>query len=179
MTQVGRLQTMIARLQATLDAVGIVRRSLEKFYASLNDEQKARFNAIGPDVGGVRPAQSETGVRTTANQPTDACASAKSGFGDLPIGRIDEVVRPTDDQEDALDRLRDATQKAAGALQAVCPTLTPLTPVARLEATEQRLNAILAAAKAIQPALETFYASLDSEQKGRFNELDHDLAVVR
>jgi LTXXQ motif family protein len=179
MTPVGRLQTMIARVQATLDAVRIIRPSLANFYGSLNDEQKARFNGMGPDIGAARPAQSEAGVRTTANDPTNACVSAKSGFGDLPIGRIDEVVRPTDDQEGALDRLRDATQKAAGALQAVCPTLTPLTPVGRLEAAEQRLNAILAAAKAIQPALETFYASLNSEQKARFNELDHDLAVGR
>ncbi|HEY1310982.1 MAG TPA: Spy/CpxP family protein refolding chaperone, partial [Pseudolabrys sp.] len=48
MTPPGRLQSMTARLQGTLDAVGIVRPPLEKFYASLTDEQKERFNALGP-----------------------------------------------------------------------------------------------------------------------------------
>ena len=47
-TPPGRLQAMTARLQGTLDAVGIVRPALEKFYASLSDEQKERFNALGP-----------------------------------------------------------------------------------------------------------------------------------
>jgi LTXXQ motif family protein len=177
MTPVGRLQAIIGRLQATLDAVHIIWPSLEKFYDSLNDEQKARFNAMRSEVGGARTAQTETGGQTTADQPTNACVDAKPGLADLPIDRIDDVVRPTGDQEDALDRLSDATRKAVDALRIACPTSTPLTPVGRLEVMEQRINAILTAAKAIQPVLESFYASLNSEQKARFNELDRDLAA--
>ena len=41
---------------------------------------------------------------------------------------------------------------------------------------EQRLNAMLTAAKTIQPALEEFYGSLSYEQKARFNTLDRELA---
>jgi hypothetical protein len=92
------------------------------------------------------------------------------------MDRIDDVVVPTGDQKGALDRLSDATQKAVDALQATCPSSTPLTPVGRLEVMEQRINAILSAAKTIQPALESFYASLNGEQKARFNELDRKLA---
>jgi len=177
MTPVGRLQAMIGRLQATLDAVHIVRPPLEKFYDSLSDEQKARFNAMGPEVGRqARTAQIEARGQTTADQQTNACVNAKPGLADLPIDRIDDVVQPTGDQEDALDRLSEATQKAVDTLQTACPTSTPLTPVGRLEAMEQRLNAMLTAARAIQPALEDFYASLNSEQKARFNELDRNLA---
>ena len=178
MTPVGRLQAMIGRLLATLDAVHLVRPPLEKFYDSLNDEQKARFTAMGPDVGPQpnQTAQTETQRQTTAIQQTNACANAKPGLVDLPIDRIDEVVRPTGDQEDALDRLSDATQKAVDALQAACPTSTPLTPVGRLGVIEERVNAMLTAANAIQPALEAFYASLNNEQKARFNALDRDLA---
>jgi flagellar biosynthesis GTPase FlhF len=178
MTPVGRLQAMVGRLLATLDAVHLVGPPLAKFYDSLNDEQKARFTAMGPDVGRqpTQTAQTETQRQTTAIQQADACANAKPGLVDLPIDRIDEVVRPTGDQEDALDRLSDATQKAVDALQATCPTSTPLTPVGRLEVMEQRVNAMLTAAKAIQPALEAFYASLNNEQKARFNALDRDLA---
>jgi hypothetical protein len=61
-------------------------------------------------------------------------------------------------------------------LQAACPISTPLTPVGRLGAIEQRVNAMLTAAKTIQLALEQFYGSLSYEQKARFNVLDRDLA---
>jgi hypothetical protein len=92
------------------------------------------------------------------------------------MDRIDEVVQPSGQQEDALARLSDATQKAVEIIQAACPNSTPLTPVGRLEVMEQRLNAMLTAAKTIQPALEDFYGSLNYEQKARFNTLDRDLA---
>jgi hypothetical protein len=42
-----RLDAVDARLAAMLSAVEIVRPALEGFYASLTDEQKARFNAFG------------------------------------------------------------------------------------------------------------------------------------
>ena len=38
------------RLDAMLQAVRILRPAIEKFYQSLNDEQKARFNALGPQT---------------------------------------------------------------------------------------------------------------------------------
>jgi hypothetical protein len=42
-----RLEAMQKRLGAMLDSVKLVRGPLEKFYSSLNDEQKARLNQIG------------------------------------------------------------------------------------------------------------------------------------
>ena len=169
MTPVSRLQVMIGRLQATLDAVGVVRPALEKFYSALSDEQRARFDAMQPDIG-------QQAGQTTPVQQGNACANAKPGLADLPIDRIDEVVQPTGDQEDALARLSDATQNAVEVIQATCPSSIPLTPVGRLEAMEQRLNAMLTAARTIQPALEDFYGSLNNEQKARLNTLDRDLA---
>jgi hypothetical protein len=41
---------------------------------------------------------------------------------------------------------------------------------------KQRINALLTAAKTVQPALEEFYSTLNYEQKARFNSLDRDLA---
>jgi hypothetical protein len=169
MTPVSRLQVMIGRLQATLDAVAIVRPALERFYDSLTDEQRARFDAMRGDLR-QQPQQ------TTADQQANACQNAKPGLADLPMDRIDEVVQPSGQQEDALARLSDATQKAVEIIQAACPNSTPLTPVGRLEAMEQRLNAMLMAAKTIQPALDDFYGTLNYEQKAHFNALDRDLA---
>ena len=39
---------MINRISATLEAVRIVRPALEAFYNALSDEQRTRFNRMGP-----------------------------------------------------------------------------------------------------------------------------------
>src|SRR4029079_498240 len=54
MTPPGRLQAMIQRLEATDEAVQTVKPALQALYNSLNDEQKARFNEIGPQLGQPR-----------------------------------------------------------------------------------------------------------------------------
>ena len=171
MTPPGRLQTMTMRLQATRDAVKTVRPALEAFYNSLSDEQKARFNEIG-----VKPKEEQrTAAGQPQNQPAD-CGGQKAGLSGLPIDRIDQVVQPTDAQEQALDRLSDAMQKAVGILSEACPTTTPLTPVGRIEVMEKQLDAMIEAANNVRPALEDFYAALSNEQKAKFNRLGRETA---
>jgi hypothetical protein len=43
---------------------------------------------------------------------------------------------------------------------------------------EKRLQAMIDAAKAVKPALESFYASLTNEQKARFNRIGQQLSRV-
>jgi hypothetical protein len=45
---VALLDTIEAQLRAMTDAIKAVRPHLENFYASLSDDQKARFNMMGP-----------------------------------------------------------------------------------------------------------------------------------
>jgi LTXXQ motif family protein len=167
MTPPGRLRAMTNRISATLEAVRIVRPALEKFYISLSDEQQARFNALGPNIG----ERSQRQPQQEANAQSDTCGEPKSSLTQLPIERIETVIRPAGTQKEALDRLREAADKAVQGLQAVCPDNVPLTPVGRLEAMEKRLEAMMQAAKLVQPALDEFYATLGSEQKARFNVL--------
>jgi hypothetical protein len=47
-TPTGRLRAVQARLDAMLEAVKTERPAMDKFYSSLTDEQKARFNALRP-----------------------------------------------------------------------------------------------------------------------------------
>jgi LTXXQ motif family protein len=149
------------RISATLEAVRIVRPALEKFYNSLTDEQQARFNALGPNIGECSQRQPQQ----EANAQSDTCGEPKSSLTHLPIERIETVIRPAGTQKEALDRLRGATEKAIQGLQAACPDNVPLTPVGRLEAMEKRLEAMMQAANLVQPALDEFYATLSSEQK--------------
>ncbi|MET4257661.1 hypothetical protein ABIC09_002602 [Bradyrhizobium sp. S3.12.5] len=167
LTPPGRLRAMMNRVSATLEAVKIVRPALENFYNSLSDEQQARFNALGPNVGERSPPQQQASAQTTA----EGCGDPKSGLTQLPIQRIEAVLHPAGKQKDALDRLSEATAKGVEDLQAACPNDVPLTPVGRLEAMQHRLEAMLSAAKLVEPALDEFYATLSSEQKARFNTL--------
>jgi len=48
MTPTARLEAIAKRLDAMVGAVKSVRTALEDFYATLTDEQKAQFEAIGP-----------------------------------------------------------------------------------------------------------------------------------
>jgi hypothetical protein len=48
MTPPARFAALGKRLDTMLQAVKQVRAALEDFYATLNDEQKAQFEAIGP-----------------------------------------------------------------------------------------------------------------------------------
>jgi hypothetical protein len=55
-TPPARLAAVATRLDAMLQAILTVRPTLDNFYNSLTDEQKAAFNAIGPERNGVTSA---------------------------------------------------------------------------------------------------------------------------
>jgi hypothetical protein len=171
LTPPGRLDAMTARLEATLQAVQTVRPALEAFYASLNDEQKERFNELGPKQTGANAEARE------APETADSCKQPKPGLANLPIEKIEDVLNPTDAQEAELKRLQDATGKAVEILQAACPDDTPLTPPGRLDAMEMRLQSMIDAAKTVKPALASFYSSLSGEQKARFNRIGQQLSA--
>ena len=162
-TPTGRIEAMHQRLDAMLQAVRTVRPEVEKVYQSLNDEQKARFNALGPDDN---PDQQQA-----QRDLTQVCGERASGIASLPLERIERAVQPDGAQRAALKGLQDATSEAVNLLSSDCPTYRALTPVGRLQTMEQRLDAMLRAVQTVQPALEKFYASLGDEQRERFNRL--------
>jgi hypothetical protein len=172
LTPPGRLSAMTARLDATLQAVQTVRPPLEKFYESLSDEQKERFNEIGPKKAATNAEASE------ASKAAEMCKQPKQGLANLPIEKIEDAINPTDAQETELNRLQDATTQAVSIMQAACPDETPITPPGRLDVMEKRLQAMIDAAKTVKPTLESFYASLTSEQKARFNRIGQQLETT-
>ena len=171
MTPTGRLQAMTQRLQATDEAIQTVKPAVVAFANSLSDEQKARFNEIGAQLG--QPKQSRTAKQS---QPEANCSSEKAGISSLAINRIEDVVRPTDTQGAALDKLDEAMQKAVEALNTACPNAVPQTPVGRLDVMQKRLEAMIDAANIVRPALEEFYTSLTDEQKAKLNRLGRETA---
>jgi hypothetical protein len=162
-TPTGRIEAMRVRLSAMLEAVRTVRAPLAKFYALLNDEQKARFNAS--------PSGEDQNEPERRRNLSVLCSERAWGISNIPIRRMELAVRPDEVQRASLRALQDAIAQAGELLKTDCPTYRPITPVVRIDAMEQRLDAMLRAINIVQPALQKFYGSLTDEQKERFNRL--------
>jgi hypothetical protein len=162
LTAPSRLAAMQRRIEAMIAAVQTVQPPLDKFYALLSDEQKAKLTALGNDQ-----RQSNNTGDTTGSLPAN-CGAAQSGVMEWPAAEIDQTVRPTDAQRASLTALQNATTQAADLLKTSCVTNDPLTPPARLAAVGKRLDSMLQAVKIVSAALNDFYATLSDEQKARF-----------
>jgi hypothetical protein len=150
---VARLQVIQSQLQALTLAIDLVRPPLEQFTRSLSAAQLARSGADSPATAtsGCRPAPTPTG---------------------WSIDEIDRSIQPADDLRGALTDLRQAFTSAAQDIDAHCPAALPATPLDRLEAIEARLDASWRATLAMQVALKTFEASLNDQQRGRFDAMN-------
>jgi hypothetical protein len=166
-TPLGRLDTVQKRLDGMVQGWGLIRTPLDDFYNSLNDEQRQRFAALGP-ASSLRSGRrgSATGDNLAA-----LCSSRTESFTQLPMQRVEQAVKPTQQQHDALEKLKTASTEAANQLQASCPAQSPQTPLERFDAVGKRLDAMAGAIKTVRPALADFYSSLTDEQKARFNML--------
>ena len=167
MTPIRRLDAVQKRTDGMIQALGIVRTPLDNFYNSLNDEQRQRFATLGP------ASSSRTSRRGSASGSDLAalCSRRTEGFAQPPVEHIEQAIKPTQQQQDALEKLKSASTEASNQLQASCPAQTPQAPMDRFDAVAKRLDAMAAAIKTVRPALDSFYASLSDEQKARFNTL--------
>jgi hypothetical protein len=172
-TPTDRLAEMRQRLQAMVDAVNIVEPPLAKFYDSLSDEQKARFNDIAPPA--PPNAQGPQGQPEAQQGQPNVQAQCNAGVMAWPTDKIDNTVRPNDAQRGKLQALQSALSQAADTIKTACPTEVPATPPGRLDAVGKRLQAMLQAVETVQPALADFYNSLNDDQKARFNTMGKQL----
>jgi hypothetical protein len=176
LTPLARLDAVETRLEAMRKAIQIVRPPLASLYNSLSDEQRQRLDAIGADENRHGRA---TAVADTSRADTlgSLCGSQAESFTKLPVQRIEEIVKPSGPQQAALDQLNQASAKAADQLRGSCPAQTGETPTARLDAMNNRLDAMVQAAKNLRPPLADFYASLSDEQKAQFNSMGQQTAT--
>src|SRR5664279_22824 len=162
LTAPSRLAFMQQRIEAMIAAVATVQPSLDKFYSLLNDEQKARFNALGE--GQRRRITARNRNRSLAQ----SCDVAEPAALKWPTEEIDARLHPTDTQRARLVALQDTSAKAADMLKTSCQGDDAVTPPARLAAVGKRLDNMLQAVKSVRSALDDFYGTLSDEQKARF-----------
>jgi len=162
LTAPDRLAAMQNRIAAMIAAVGTVQGPLQKFYDSLNEEQKVKLNALGQDQ------RKGDDAKATAGSLGQNCGTTQPSALNWPASAIDAKLHPTEKQRASLTALQDASAKAADMLKASCQTSDAITPPARLEAVGKRLDVMLQAVKSVRGALDDFYAKLSDEQKAQF-----------
>jgi LTXXQ motif family protein len=165
-----RLEAMTDRLWAVRQAVVVIRMPLEKLTSSLSAEQQTRLNAVNDETV-AQPLLPGSSARGPGNRSMPACGPPMSPFAEWPAAEIEQRVRPADGQRQALEMLRMTTLGMTQFLMASCPSETPRSPLARVDAAEKRLDALLYAARVVAPAVNGFYLALADEQKTAFRSL--------
>ena len=115
----------------------------------------------------ARPGKDAEAQQSQANAFAETCAGFAPGVSDLPIQNLESIIDATEEQRAALADLKAAAAQAAEILKRACPSEAPLTPVARLEAMERRLQAMGEANEAVKEPFIRLYALLTDEQKRR------------
>src|SRR5262245_35460492 len=169
-TPTQRLATMIDRLWAMRRAIVLMRAPLEKFVAALDEPQKARFNEMNAQAERETTAAAAAGPGPSGG----ACADPAAAMVAWPAERLERRVRPTPPQREGLEGLQMAPPGLGRLLMASCPTEPAPTPLARLDAAEKRLDAMLYAARVVGPTLHGFYDQLNAQQRAGFNALGHE-----
>jgi LTXXQ motif family protein len=128
--------------------------------------------------GALRPPNREgasrrgrgTSVASGAADTPATCATQQGGesTGAL-IERIEQTIKATEPQRAQLNDLRVAFQRAFEYIDQACPADRPQSPIARLDAMEDRIWAGRQTLLVVRAPLEQLYASLTDEQKARLN----------
>jgi hypothetical protein len=168
-SSVDRLDTLRKRVATLREAVRMVRPPLGDLYASLSDEQKARLNAASRQVVADASASDARAQASEAERIMRACTADAGGTVQSALAQLQQTVQPTADQRAGLEILAGTFGHVAELLKASCPADMPLTPTGRINAAEKRLRVMLYAISILRGPLDRFYASLNAEQKSRFD----------
>jgi len=157
-----RLAVMQQRIETMIRAELAVQQPLGKFYDLLNDEQEARLNAIAQD------RRKMSAGNRTKEAPVRGCGAAHPAALQWPADEIEARLHPNDAQRAALEVLRGANARAVDILNNACQSEDATTLPIRLDAVDERLDAMQQAVGLVRAALEGFYGTLSDEQKAQF-----------
>jgi hypothetical protein len=192
-----RLEAVEQAIDAAGAAFATVQPVLAGFYATLDDEQKARllrdlvmrdarpppeassrrerWRAYAQDYRARRAVERRSSREREPPRPVASwsriCEDLTVALRGWPIREIERNVRLSEEQRVSFYELVTASLKSADTLASACPADAALTPPARMDIMRKRLAAIRAATAAIRPTLLRFYGALDQGQKLRFAEM--------
>ncbi|TFV68811.1 hypothetical protein E4K64_35520 [Bradyrhizobium frederickii] len=178
-----RLALMRERLEAMIKAIDAVTAPLSKFTDLLDDEQKARLNALANERRAALASMQRKDTSKDTNK--DAQAAACDADSDprydeklqrqyeqlvqqqWPANDIAATLRLDETARARFEVLQDTALRTMQTLSA-CPAVSAATPQARLTAAKARLETMLQAVSGVTDALDDFEADLSDEQKAGF-----------
>jgi uncharacterized membrane protein len=169
----GRLDALSQAIDALLESRTTMHPALANFYASLDEEQKARIVVnLSPNVQPKPNRDSRLAADFDNQQNADqetVCRQWASILRSWPIRQIEAGTQLSDEQHAALYEVTAAFYHAASGLVSSCPGERPLTPLGRLEAEQRQLEALRQGINIIQPVITIFEKSLTDGQKTRLD----------
>jgi hypothetical protein len=139
------LKRMEDGLWTMWDATLLMRAPLEKFYGSLTQAQKAKLTD-GASAG-------QAMARACADQHAD----------DWSGDRLERALRPDPQQRLTLEALRQQSSELIKFLAVSCPREIKPTPIDRLKAAGDRMNALLYVVMNVSPTLSELYGPRNGE----------------
>jgi hypothetical protein len=144
-TPTARLDAMEDRIWAARQALLVMRAPVDKFYATLTDEQKARLSGPASPSGSSGP----TAARAAG------CHESNIDLTRMLMGR----ARPDPKQRPGLEALQKTSAGLSRLLASSCPATQPTTPVDRLDTADRRLNSMLYAVVTLRAPLDALSSS--------------------
>lgn len=179
-----RLGLMRERVEAMIRAIDAMEAPLSKFVGLLNDDQKARLNALANERRAALASYQSKNAGKNASQDAQAAKACQPDYDPVsdenaqrqyeqlvqqqwPAAEIATTLRLDEVGRARFEVLQDTTLRTMQTLSG-CPTEPAATPQARLAAVKARLQTMLQAVGAIADALDDFQADLSDEQKAGF-----------
>ncbi|WLB93159.1 MULTISPECIES: Spy/CpxP family protein refolding chaperone [Bradyrhizobium] len=182
-----RLGLMRERLEAMIKAIDAIEAPLAKFTGLLNDDQRARLNALANDRRAALASHQPKDSQKDAARGAQAVAACRPDYDprydekaqrqyeqlvqqQWPANDIASTLRLDEVARARLEVLQDTTLRTMQTLSA-CPTEPAATPQARVAPVKARLQTMLQAVGDVTDALDDFEADLSDEQKAGFEAL--------
>ncbi|MDX3970896.1 MAG: Spy/CpxP family protein refolding chaperone [Bradyrhizobium sp.] len=171
-----RLGLMRERIGAMIKAIDAIEAPLSKFVDLLNDDQKARLNALANErraaLAAVQRKDAQAAAACQPDYDPRYDERAQRQYEQLvqqqwPAADIASTLHLDETGRARLEVLQDTTLRTMQTLSA-CPTEPAATPQARLAAVKARLQAMLQEVGGVADALDDFEADLSDEQKAGF-----------
>lgn len=170
-----RLDALTHALQATMASRDGLRASLANFYATLDDEQKARVVVNIASSSQPTPDQTSRSGSDLSNEISDeqdsVCRRWAATLRSWPVKKIESEMALSDEQHAALYEVAAAMYHAAGGLSASCSDRDRLTPSGRLETQQMQVEALRRRIHDVQPVLTKFQNLLSDPQKARLGKM--------
>ena len=108
----------------------------------------------------------------------ELCGEAVNEIAGRTIGQMQQTIRPTDAQREALGELAKASSQAAYIIRSSCPAQPPLTAPDRLTIMQDRIEAMIMATSLLRAPFARLYDLLDEEQKARLDAASRKSSVA-